>query len=265
VLPRAIAAYYERGEERERLEKRPAGPLEFVRTQALLARFLPPPPAAVVDVGGGAGVHAGPLAAQGYEVHLVDPVPLHVEQASELGLASVAAADARRLPFENARFDAALLLGPLYHLQERGERVAALAEARRVVRPGGIVAAAAISRFASSYDGVLRGYLDHEGFESIVEHDLRDGRHENPTGNPRYFTTAYFHLPEELPGELSDAGLTSEAVLPIEGPFWGIPDLVEQLADPPRRDRLLRAIERVENAPSLLGASAHLLAVGRRR
>jgi SAM-dependent methyltransferase len=217
----------------------------------------------VVDVGGGAGVHAAPRAERGYEVHLVDPVALHVEQAAGLGLASALQADARKLPFGNARFDAALLLGPLYHLQDRAERVRALAEARRVVRPGGVVAAAAISRFASSFDGVLRGYFDQDGFEEVVEQDLRDGRHDH-RGNPRWFTTAYFHLPEELPGELADAGLTSEGVLPIEGPFWGIPDLPEQLEDPRRRDWLLRAIERVESAPSLLGASAHLLAVGRR-
>jgi ubiquinone/menaquinone biosynthesis C-methylase UbiE len=264
MLSRAIAQYYERGGERDRLRDAPGGPLEFVRTQVLLERFLPAPPAAVIDVGGGAGVHAGALAERGYEVHLVDPVPLHVEQAAGLGLASALQADARRLPFENARFDAALLLGPLYHLQERAERVAALAEARRVVRPGGLVAAAAISRFASSFDGVLRGYLDHEGFEAVVEQDLRDGRHDNPGDDPRWFTTAYFHLPGELPDELADAGLTSEGVLAIEGPFWGIPGLAEQLQDPERRARLLRAIERVESAPSVLGASAHLLAVGRR-
>ena len=264
MLSRAITEYYERGAEQARLETAPSGQLEFLRTQILLERFLPAPPAAIVDVGGGAGIHAIPLAQRGYEVHLVDPVPLHVEQAAGHGLAGTVVADARSLPFENARFDAALLLGPLYHLQERADRVAALAEARRVVRPGGFVAAATISRFASTFDGVVKGFLDQEGFEAVVEQDLRDGRHENPEGRPGWFTTAYFHLPEELPGEVGDAGLAPEGVFAIEGPGWGIPDLNERLADPVRRERLLRAIERVETAPSLLGASAHLLAVGRR-
>jgi ubiquinone/menaquinone biosynthesis C-methylase UbiE len=260
-----IAEYYDRGDERERLSRSPGGPLEFLRTQALLARYLPAPPAAVVDVGGGAGIHAIPLAERGYEVHLIDPVPLHVEQASGHGLASVATGDARRLPFENARFDAALLLGPLYHLQERADRVAALAEARRVVRPGGVVLAAAISRYASTIDGIAKRYLDEEGFEPIVEQDVADGRHVNPDGNPRWFTTAYFHLPEELPGEVEDAGLMSEGVLAVEGPVWTPRELHDQLADPVLRERILRAVERIERAPSLLGASAHLLAVGRRR
>ncbi len=201
---------------------------------------------------------------RGYEVHLVDPVPLHVERARAAGVAHAEVGDARALPFEDASCDAALLLGPLYHLQERAERVAALAEARRVVRPGGLVAAAAISRFASTLDGLARGLLEQEGFEAVVEQDLRDGRHDNPDSRPGWFTTAYFHLPGELPGELAEAGLTPEAVLAIEGPAWTLADLGEQLDDPVRRERLLRAVARVEAAPSLLGASAHLLAAGRR-
>src|SRR4051794_6669609 len=262
-LPPEIAEYYGRGEEAERLTRGPEGQLELLRTQALLERLLPAPPAAVADVDGGAGIHAGPLVERGYEVHLVDPVQSHVQQAAGLGLASALVGDARDLPFEDERFDAVLLLGPLYHLPERADRVAALAEARRVVKPGGLVAAAAISRYASTIDGI-RGLLDHEGFEASIERDLDDGRHSNPEGRPRWFTTAYFHLPEELPGELADAGLAAEPVLAIEGPGWMLADLGEQLADDARRERLFRALERVEAAPSLLGASAHLLATGRR-
>jgi SAM-dependent methyltransferase len=262
-LPPEIAEYYGRGDEPERLTRGPEGQLELLRTQALLERLLPAPPAAVADVGGGAGIHAAPLAERGYAVHLVDPVQRHVEQAAALGLASALVGDARELPFEDERFDAVLLLGPLYHLLERSDRVAALAEARRVVKPGGLVAAAAISRYASTIDG-LRGPLEQDGFEASIERDLEDGRHTNPDARPRWFTTAYFHLPEELPGELEAAGLVGVETLAIEGPAWMIGGLGAQLDDPARRARLFRALERVERAPSLLGASAHLLAVGRR-
>ena len=157
-----------------------------------------------------------------------------------------------------------LLLGPLYHLTSRADRVAALGEARRVLRPGGVVVAAAISRFASTYDGLQRGFLDEPGFEAIVARDVREGQHRNPTGRPEWFTTAYFHLPGELSEEVADAGLRPHAVLAVEGPGGVLPDVGERLADPDRRERLLAAIRRVEAEPSLLGASPHLLAVAHR-
>jgi len=267
-LDHEIAAHYAEVSEQQRL-----GPLslERVRTWELLTRHLPPAPAVVLDVGGAAGVYALPLAARGYQVHLVDPMAVHVEQALLASgrqpgtpLASATVGDARRLEWPEASADAVLLLGPLYHLTDRPDRLRALAEARRVLRPDGVLAAAAISRFASTFDGLLRGYLDEPAFEAIVERDLRDGQHRNPTGRPEWFTTAYFHLPGELSQEVTEAGLALQAVVAVEGPAWMLPDLQRRLADPARRERLLAAIRRVETEPSLLGASSHLLAVARR-
>jgi SAM-dependent methyltransferase len=262
-----IAAHYASVPEQQRL-----GPwLERVRTWELLGRHLPPPPAVVLDVGGAAGVYALPLAARGYEVHLIDPMALHNRQALRASaeqpatpLASAAVGDARHLDRPEASVDAALLLGPLYHLTDRADRVRALAEARRVLRPGGVLAAAAISRFASTGDGLLRGYLDEPGFEAIVERDIRDGQHRNLTGRPEWFTTAFFHLPEELGQEVTDAGLRLQHLLAVEGPAWMVPDIQQRLADTTRRERILVAIRRVETEPSLLGASAHLLVVASR-
>jgi len=76
--------------------------------------------------------------------------------------------DARRLAWDDDSVEAVLLLGPLYHLTSRDDRLQALREAYRIVRPGGVLAAAAISRFASTYDGLLRGFLEDPGFEGIV-------------------------------------------------------------------------------------------------
>ena len=270
ALDRDIASHYALGSERERLLG-PGGRLEYVRTQELLARFLPPPPAVVLDVGGGPGEHALALAAAGYDVHLLDPIELHVEQARERSraerapLAGAQVGDARRLPYPDTCADAVLLLGPLYHLTERADRLAALAEARRVLCRGGLLAAAAISRFASTFDGLARGFLAEPEFERIVERSVRDGAHRNPDprARPEWFTTAYFHRPDELRGDLVDAGFDVEAVLAVEGPGSFRPELDAWLDDPARRAALLRAIRRVEADPSLLGASAHLLALAR--
>jgi ubiquinone/menaquinone biosynthesis C-methylase UbiE len=265
-----IAAYYGLGLERDRLAGG-TGALEFARTQALLERYLPPPPSDIIDVGGGPGRYAIWLAERGHRVHLVDAVPLHIEQAHAAAknhpggtLAGADVGDARALRFPDESADAVLLLGPLYHLTDRAERVRALAEARRVCRRGGVVIGAAISRFASMLDGLRGGYLVDSEFAAIAEGDLRDGRHRNPTGDPRYFTTAYFHRPEEIAAECTAAGLTPEATLAVEGPAWLLPDLDAWLADNSRRAVLLAALERLEAEPALLGVSAHLLTVARR-
>src|SRR5215208_4670787 len=270
-LDAEILAHYQEVVERDRLLHGGAGRLEYLRTRELLARYLPPVPATVLDVGGGAGVYALPLAREGYRVHLIDPVGLHVDQAKEASalqrdspLAIAEVGDARRLAWDDDSVEAVLLLGPLYHLTSRDDRLRALREAYRIVRPGGVLAAAAISRFASTYDGLLRGFLEDPGFEGIVERDVREGQHRNPTGRPEWFTTAYLHLPEEVRDEVVEAAFEVEALVGIEGPVWVLPDLDHWLEDPARRSRLLEAIRRVEKEHSLLGASAHIFVVGRR-
>ncbi len=266
-----IAAFYAQGLERDRLAAG-QGALELARTRLLLERYLPSPPAVIADVGGGPGRYAIWLARRGYQVHLVDPIPLHIEQAradaSARGvvvLASAEVGDARALQLPDASADAVLLLGPLYHLPERADRLQVLSEAGRVCRPGGVIIAAAISRFASTLDGLPGGYLEDPAFASVVVGDLTDGRHRNPTRNPAYFTTAYFHRPEELAEECSAAGLTHEATLGVEGPGWLLSDLDARLADNRRLDVLLEALTALEAESTLLGVSAHLLAIARRR
>ena len=264
-----IAAFYQRGLERDRLDSG-TGALEFARTKTLLLRFLPPPAAVVLDVGGGPGRYAVWLAERGYRVHLVDPVALHVEQARAAAdargvkLGGVEQGDARALGMTDASADAVLLLGPLYHLTERADRLRALGEARRVCRPDGVIIVAAISRFASMLDGLRTGSLEDASFVAIAAEDLRHGQHRNPTGDPAYFTTAYLHRPEELAEECRAAGLTHEGTFAVEGPGWLLSDLDARLAEEHRRAALLDALAALEVEPSLVGASAHLIAVARR-
>ncbi len=262
-----ILGHYAAGVEQDRLSQG-RSQLERVRTQELLARHLPSPPAVVLDVGGGPGVYALWLADQGYEVHLVDPVPLHVEQAGaglESGaqpLASAQVGDARYLERPATSVDAVLLMGPLYHLTERADRLQALREARRVVRPGGWLFAVGISRFTSLLDGLSADYLDDPTFGRIVEQDLRDGQHRNPDNHPAYFTTAFFHHPDELQAEVRDAGWSIVETVGLEGPGWWMPrEFADWWDDETRRERLLAAVRAVERDPSLLGLGPHLMVV----
>ncbi|MGA1987091.1 MAG: methyltransferase domain-containing protein [Candidatus Sulfotelmatobacter sp.] len=266
----AIVGYYGDQDESSRLG---SGwfQLEQVRTQELILRHLPPAPATVIDAGGGAGAYACWLAALGYQVHLVDLVPKHVEQARAASsrqpahpLASAKVGDARRLSHDDATADAVLLLGPLYHLVEREERLACLREAHRVLRPGGVAWGAGISRFASLFDSLAHGFFDDAAFEPILDRDLKEGQHRNSTGNPIYFTDAFFHRPGELSRDFLAAGFQVVEVVAIEGPGWLARDFDRLWNDPLQRERMLAAVRKVEREPSVLGASSHVMAIGRK-
>jgi thiamine-phosphate diphosphorylase len=269
VLDEAIWRYYDLGYEQNRLRDE-AGEIERLRTEDILCRWLPSPPAVICDVGGAAGVYAFPLAEKGYSVHLTDPVLLHIQQArshaKETGTppASITEGDARALSFPDAFADAVLLLGPLYHLVEKADRLTALREALRVLKPGGILFAAAISRYASLMDGLRTGAFKDEQFRQIVRTDLSSGRHRNPTNSPEYFTTAYFHRPEELYSEIEEAGFQEIRLLGIEGPAWAAAHCNSAVRDPAQRRALLEMLAGIEEEPSIAGASAHFVAMARK-
>ena len=221
--------------------------------------------------GGGAGVYAFWLAGLGYTVHLVDAMPLHIEQARQeaekqavASLASLTVGDARRLDFADGSAEAVLLMGPLYHLIHHANRLQALREAYRVLKPRGIVCAVAISRFASALDGMCRGYLLDSAFIPIVEQDLASGQHRNPNQHPAYFTTAFLHHPNELRTEVNDAGFVVDCVIGIEGPGWMLHNFADFWTEDSARATLLHILRAMESEPSLLGVSAHILAIGRK-
>lgn len=92
-----------------------------------------------------------------------------------------------------------------------------------------------------------------------MQRDLESGQHRNPEvrSRPEYFTTAYFHRPEELRDEAIDAGLVDVSLFAVEGPSW----IVE---DPADLDNQLFAARAVESEPALMGATSHIMVIGRR-
>jgi len=235
--------------------------LELVRTLELIEPVLPGRPADVLDVGGGPGIYAARLARAGHRVRLLDVVPLHVEQAAALAgeqpdaTFTAELGDARDLEaVDSASMDVVLLLGPLYHLTERSDRVRALAEARRVVRPDGVVVAVVISRLASLFDGTKNGFVTDPRFIEIVKRDLREGQHRNPDNTPDWFTTAFFHRPEEIAAEVEAADLALERLAGVEGPGNWVARWPEQ------EDLILQAARLAEDVPEV---SAHMLAIAR--
>ena len=258
VDPDLRGFYTERYREDDRLRAQPHGVLERLRTQELLLRHLPPPPGLVVDVGGATGVHAEWLVECGYEVVLVDLVAEHVAAAAGIDGVRAVVGDARALPLEDASADAVLVLGPLYHLLERADRLAALGEAVRVARGGAVVAAAAVSRHATVIDLGAKGRLPPAA-GAVVRALHETGDFDGSFG----FTRCHFHTADELAAELAAACVLEAVVYGIEGPTWSALDAhgMDRLDD--LLESALVAARAVERDPALMAASAHLLGVGR--
>jgi len=266
--PREVLDYYDRFPEESRLASGPFK-LEFERTKSILTRFLPPAPARVLDVGGAAGAYSAWLTECGYEVHLIDATPRLVDKAHERNaalnkpIALISLGDARSLPEPDGSAAAVLIMGPLYHLPSATDRLIALREAHRVLTSTGTVFAAGISRYASALDGLARRVLD-PAFHRIRDQDLIDGQHRNPTDTLNYFTTAYFHRPEDLRAELEEAGFSDVEVMGVEGVAWMFADFESRWEDEALRQDILNIARVLEAEPSIVGASAHLLAIGRK-
>jgi len=266
--PREVLEYYEQFPEESRLASGPFK-LEFERTKDMLTRFLPPAPARVIDVGGAAGAYSTWLTGLGYDVHLIDATPRLVTKARERNatltrpIASIALGDARSLAEPDGSAAVVMIMGPLYHLPSSTDRLSALREAHRVLASPGVVVAAAISRYASALDGLSRKVLD-PAFLRIRDQDLIDGQHRNPTDTLNYFTTAYFHRPEDLRAELEAAGFSDVDVMGVEGVAWMFADFESRWADEALRQDMLNVARALEAEPSMVGASAHLLGIGRK-
>jgi ubiquinone/menaquinone biosynthesis C-methylase UbiE len=269
VMSEEIAHYYSGEIEKDRLEQEQFR-LEGIRTKRIISRFLTRPGMKIVDIGGGAGFYAFWLQKLGHAVSLLDLTPKNIELANQYAskhqnpLAACEVGTATHLPFPDNYFDVALLLGPLYHLIKEEERIKALQEAKRVLKPNGVLLAATISRYASLIDGLRFDLFADNVFEKMMLHDLKTGVHHNPTNKPEYFTTAFFHTPDEIKREVQKAGLKLEQVLPIEGMGWLVSDLNYKCNDEAYMFKLHQLLDLLEQNETLTPMSPHIMAIAKK-
>jgi SAM-dependent methyltransferase len=220
--------------------------------------------AAAADLGVGSGLDTGARGATDAAARgAVDAAVGGMVDAATGAAIDTAVGDARSLDLADASVDAVLLLGPLYHLSRRVDRVQALREARRVVRPGGPVFGAGISRWAARYSAILMQRL-YERVPAVLE---MIGELERtgaiPPVEPGWFT-AYTHRPGQLRAEFTSAGLAVADLVSVECGAFLLPELRERMADPVARQVIMDSARVVERVPELIGLGAHLLATGLR-
>ncbi len=243
------------------------GPLEFERNKELIGRYLPASGAVIIDVGGGPGVYAEWLAEMGHNVLLVDPVNKHIQQAqkraaklkkpfkAELG-------EARNLDFPDDSADLVILHGPLYHLQLRADRIKALREAHRILKPNGILLGFAINHTVSTITGLLNGMIHDAQFYAMCESELKTGIHNPPANWPGILPEAFFHKPQELTEEVYEAGFNNLKLFAVEGMVWLDSKYFESRSDPGKKEAMMALLKSTEENRELLSLSPHLMVAG---
>lgn len=270
-MPKLIASdiddFYSATSEEGRLQLG-LGPLEFERNKELISRYLPKK-GIVIDVGGGPGIYSEWLAGMGHEVHLIDPVEKHIKLASKRSkhakkpFQSILG-EAQKLELPDSFADAVILHGPLYHLQLKEERLKAIIEAKRVLKPYGVVLGFAINHSASTIAALLNGFIHTPEILQMCKDELTSGIHNPPKNIPGILPQAYFYRPQQLKDEFEEAGLTYIDTYAVEGMVWLDKNYFETRGDEKKKAVLMELIKLTENDGALLSLSPHMMIVGRK-
>jgi len=263
LIDSEISDFYNKSSEESRLTIG-LGPLEFERNKDLISRYLPVGKAVIADVGGGTGHYAFWLSNLGHDVTLIDPVGKHIRQAQRRSRNSRTAfrvflGDAMKLPIENRSVDLVILHGPLYHLQERTDRLAAIREASRILKLDGMVLGFAITHAASTLAALHNGLIHEDSIFAMCRQELKSGEHFPSDNFPGMLPSAFFHRPSELINEFGEAGLSASNVFAVEGMAWMDNKYFDSSACPQKKGRLLDLVKLTEKDAELLCISPHIM------
>jgi S-adenosylmethionine-dependent methyltransferase len=262
-----IAAYYNSDPEREhaRLERHQ---LESDLTWRYLDKYLPPA-GKILEIGAATGKYTQILAQRGYFITAVDmsaallaECQRNLEQAGLGKQVRLVEADVRHLePVPVDDFDVALLMGPLYHLVELGDRVRALQEVVTRLRTGGILFSSFISRYGILSDLIIdhpAWIEDQTEVRSIIE------RGKRPEYYPKGGFRGYFARADEIVPLHEELGLETLVLAGVEPVIAADDGSYNQLEGKPRRLWFDLLFE-LSTEKSILGASRHLLYIGKKK
>ena len=237
---------------------------EFAVSLRAMCEFLPPPPASVLDNGGGPGRYSIALAGRGYEVTLLDlsrenlKVARRKVEEADVSLVDLIHANALDLgQLASDSYDGVLLMGPLYHLLLHEERVQAIREAMRVLKPGGRLFAAFITRYAPFRVGSVQSPTWLVENPEYARQVLKTGIADRATR----FAKAYYVHPSEVVPLMESCGLRTLRLTGCEGVVAEHEDQVNEL-EGEAWEAWVDLNYRLGQDPTLYGASDHLLYVG---
>lgn len=267
-----VKNYYRNFDEKNRLQSSNSGRLEYEMTIDILDGALPAA-GAILDLGGGAGAYAFPLAKKGYQVTLADISENLIRQAGEIkdteGTKNIVSCDVVNATdlkiYKDGQFDAVLLLGPLYHLTEEEERQSCIREVHRVLKPGGIVVAAFIPYLSGSI-GVFDRYFWHPN--QVNSDNLRKVFDSGKFNNLQDvgFQEGYYATSDEIEKLFESSGFGKLQTRSIRGIGYGKEDAVYSLEDKDRKmfETVISIINETAKDKAVVEMCGHAIYVGKR-
>ncbi|WP_299050304.1 class I SAM-dependent methyltransferase [uncultured Polaribacter sp.] len=262
-ISKELEDFYNTASEETRLEKG-MGVFEFERIKELISLHLYHPNATIIDVGGGTGKYSEWLAKNGNTVHLLEPVLKHIKLAEKRAKKlknsfTITQGKAQKLPYKNNSADLVILHGPLYHLQNKEDRVAAILEAKRVLRKGGVVLGFAINATASTVVGLMNGMIHANSFFEMCKEELTTGIHNAPKDFPFLLADAFYHKPEQLKKEFLEQDLEFINLFAVEGLVWLDHQYFANMIDKQKSKTLNKLQKLTQNDEYLLPFSPHMM------
>ena len=259
-----LELYYNKFNEEKRLDSR-HGQVEFITSMKYIHKYLeviqqdkPKSEIKILDVGAATGRYSVPLAEEGYDVTAVELVKHNLARLKAKGSAVKAyqgnAMKLRR--FEDNSFDLVLVFGPMYHLHEREEKIKALSEAKRVVRPDGIIFVAYIM---NEYSVITYAFKEKHITEGMKNGMLDENFHCTKTANELYS----FVRTEDIESLNLEVGLERIQVIAADGAANYIRPFLNALDEEEFRYFIEYHLATCERA-DLLGASGHLVDILRK-
>ncbi len=265
-----VKGYYSVFDEKNRLVRDNSGRLEYEMTMQILKKYLPEK-GNVLDIGGGAGVYAFPLAEAGYQVYLGDLSERLIEQARERkdaenmeNMVSIDVVNATDMSqYEDDFFDVVIALGPFYHLTEAGEREACVSEIHRILKPGGMVVAGFIPRLAGSIAVVDRYCWDSKqvGAHTIGE-VFSTGRFHNMAS--RGFQEGYYATSSEIEEMFGACHFKPECIRSIRGFAYEKEDKIYAIQDEAVFAEVMKCIEETAEDKAIVEMCGHAVYIGRK-
>ena len=203
----------------------PYARIEFFSTLYMIKKYFPKG-GMIFDIGSGPGRYSIELLRRNYKVSLMDlsdnSITFAKSKIESLGFKAdkYVCGDARYLAMEKENsYDGILLMGPMYHIVSKAERVGLLKECRRILKKEGIIIISYINSIGLLRAGVSEFPSCFEDIDSIYKLFSENSYDENDS-----FTVSHYTTSDNAKSEILESGLKlisyagAESFLSAQGP-----------------------------------------------